>query len=503
MSEINIANTCGKSVLSSSELWAALLVFWVPIGVLFFSILAMNHGVMIYTLDDPYIHMKMAKNIWGGHYGINLEEYSAPSSSIVWPFLLAPFSILGDALFYAPLVLNVVFAFLTFLLVLKLLKDVGCQFTVVITCGLFFSINIYGLIFNGMEHSLQVCLTAFVAAGIVRREFLPEIKVSNVLYLAIFMLPLVRYEGLAVSLPTLVYMWIKGERRNSLYCAIAILLSLASFSFFLKSLGLDWLPSSVLSKSDIHDLPSLGEHVLEQCRQGGWVIYAVLMFCAFYAGRTSLIWLLLSVTLLHTVFGKSGWYGRYEIYWLIFVALFFLAACSRHLSGARMVSVFSCLPLAFTGLLYITLSTPWASANIYNQQYMMSMIAARLNAPVAVNDLGLVSLATDQYVLDLAGLASYEALQLKRTEKDSLWIGDLMKRHDVKYAFIYDEWFSERPASFIKVAILKLAVPNITSAENSVSLYAVDSASAEKLKVVLSAFRAEYPNRQFELNYLE
>lgn len=503
MSEINTANVYGKSLLKFSDIKVALLVFLVPTGLLFLSILAMNHGVMIYTLDDPYIHMKMARNIWAGHYGINVEEYSAPSSSIIWPFLLAPFSALGDAFFYVPLVLNTVFALLTFVSIFKLLRDMDCQYSALVTCGLFFSINLYGLIFNGMEHSLQVCLTAFIAADIVRREFLPKTQVSNLLYLAIFLLPLVSYEGLAVSLPTLLYLWISGERRRPLLCAIAILLALVAFSFFLKSLGLGWLPSSVLSKSDIHDLPSLLMHVLEQCRQRGWVIYAVLMLCACYSARPSLIWLLLSVTFLHTVFGKSEWYGRYEIYWLVFVALFFLAACSRYLSGRQMLLAFSCLPLAFTGLFYATLSTRWASANIFNQQYMMSMIAARLNAPLAVNDLGLVSLATDQYVLDLAGLASYEALQLSRTEDNSLWIGDLMKRHDVKYAFIYDEWFSDRPASFIKVAVLKLAVPNITSAESSVSLYAVDSASADKLKVVLSAFRAEYTSRQFELDYVK
>ncbi|MBX9407725.1 hypothetical protein K5E40_18785 [Pseudomonas baetica] len=367
----------------------------------------------------------------------------------------------------------------------------------------FFSINIFGLIFNGMEHSLQVYLTSLIAAGMVRKEFIEETKLPNILYLAIFLLPLVRYEGLAISLPTLVYLLLNGERSRPLYCGIAILLALASFSFFLNSLGLGLLPSSVLAKSDISGLQSLAEHALDQCRQGGWVIFAVLMFCWYYSGRTSLIMLLLSVTLCHTLFGKTGWYGRYEIYWLAFIAMFFLAACSRHLSDRCMVMVFSCLPLAFTGLFYVTLSTPWASANINNQQYVMSKIASRLNEPLAVNDLGLVSLATDQYVLDLGGLASYEALQLKRAESNSLWIGALMKQHNVKYAFIYDGWFRQRPANFIKIARLKLAVPNITSAQDSVSLYAVDAASADKLKSVLTEFRALNSSDKFEINYVE
>ena len=61
-------------------------------GIELTAILATNSGRFIYTLDDPYIHLALAENIAKGHYGINLNEFSAPSSSILWPFILAPFS---------------------------------------------------------------------------------------------------------------------------------------------------------------------------------------------------------------------------------------------------------------------------------------------------------------------------------------------------------------------------------------------------------------------------
>lgn len=498
-----ITSVSASQRISASEVWTAVFIFFVPAGVLFLSIMMMNHGVMIYTLDYPYIHMKMARNIWAGHYGVNAGEYSAPSSSIIWPVLLAPFSMLGDAFFYAPLVLNIIFSLLTFLLMFDLLKRLNRQFSVLIAIGLFFSLNLYGLVFNGMEHSLQVYLTVLIAAGVIRKEFFGEEKVSNVLYLTIFLLPLVRYEGLAISFPALGYLFMSGERWRVVCCGVAILMALAAFSLFLQSVGLGVLPSSVLSKSDISDLQSLAAHALAQFKLWGWVVFGVLMLCCIYSRRMALVLLLLNVTALHMVFGKSGWYGRYEVYWLAFVSLFFLVACSRYLSGRWMLVVFSCLPVAFTSFVYVTLSTPWASANIYNQQYMMALIASRLNEPLAVNDLGLVSLVTDQYVLDLIGLANYEVLKLGRSESNSLWIGDLMRRHDVKYAFIYDEWFSKRPAYFIKVASLKLVVPNITSAEDSVSLYAVDSVSAVKLRGVLKAFREEEHSNKFEINFSE
>ena len=56
------------------------------------AMLNWNEGLFTYTLDDPYIHLRLAENISQGHYGINPSEYSAPSSSILWPFLLVPFS---------------------------------------------------------------------------------------------------------------------------------------------------------------------------------------------------------------------------------------------------------------------------------------------------------------------------------------------------------------------------------------------------------------------------
>ena len=64
-----------------------------------------NHGSITYTLDDAYIHLALAERIGQGTYGINVGEFAAPASSILWPLILAPFSRFG---FFAivPCVLN-------------------------------------------------------------------------------------------------------------------------------------------------------------------------------------------------------------------------------------------------------------------------------------------------------------------------------------------------------------------------------------------------------------
>jgi hypothetical protein len=61
----------------------------------------------MYTLDDPYIHLSLAENLLRGHYGVNLDEVASPSSSILYPFLLACALDLGLG-DLAPFVLNLI-----------------------------------------------------------------------------------------------------------------------------------------------------------------------------------------------------------------------------------------------------------------------------------------------------------------------------------------------------------------------------------------------------------
>jgi len=59
------------------------------VAILFLAILKLNHGTFTYSLDDPYIHLALSDQIRHGHYGISAGHHAAPSSSILFPFLLA------------------------------------------------------------------------------------------------------------------------------------------------------------------------------------------------------------------------------------------------------------------------------------------------------------------------------------------------------------------------------------------------------------------------------
>ncbi|PHN32682.1 hypothetical protein [Pseudomonas sp. ICMP 561] len=492
------AATCSIATTPDRRLMLLLLLFCLPVTLLLLSILVINGGTLMYTLDDPYIHIDLARRIFSGHYGINPGEYSAPSSSILWPFLLAPFTPLSGLMLWVPLLLNIGFSFLTFSLFNRLLSGISSAHRFFILGGWFLATNFYGLIFNGMEHCLQIYLVAVIAVGVLRKEFYGKQITSNGVYLAILLLPLVRYEGLAVSLPVLLYLLCKSERLKPLVCGVALVGIVALFSLFLARLGVGYLPSSVIAKSDTTGLSSIVMNAIGQFEKYGWIILAMLVMCAFMPNRKLLVMLLITVTALHTLFGKNGWFGRYEIYWLTFLGVFFLHLCLTHLKARTTAIIFGLLPLAFAQLVYTTLSTPLASAAVYNQQYPMSQIAQRLNAPVAVNDLGLVALNSRQYVLDLWGLGNLEALKLRKSESGPQWIKDLMDRKNVHYAFVYEEWFPERPDNWIKVGELQMHIPKIATAFNHVAFYATDEQSAQTLREVMQAYALEQPTGKYE-----
>ncbi|TDV64309.1 hypothetical protein [Pseudomonas sp. LP_7_YM] len=476
------------------------VLFFAPLLVLMLSVAALNGGEFFYTLDDPYIHLTLARQIFNGHYGINPTEFSAPSSSILWPFILAPFGFLGTAMYKVPLVLNLIFSFFTFRLLLQMLQGVSVWPKILILVGWLLATNFYGLIFNGMEHCLQVFLTIAIAKAVVDKEF-RGYPVTSLVYGAIVLLPLVRYEGLAISMPVLLYLLIKGDAIRAQVCGAVIVLLVTGFSLFLDHIGMGWLPSSVIAKSDTSGIKSIVLNAISQFEKYGWVIVLMLVMCGFFIQRRALVMLLVSVTALHVLLGKYGWYGRYEIYWLSFLGVFFLHWALTSLKPGSVALIFGLLPLAFAPLVYATFSTPLAARAIHNQQYALAMIASELDQPVAVNDLGLVALNSQRYVLDLWGLGSLEALKLRKSQSGPEWIQTLMDKKNVHYAFVYDDWFTQHPTNWIKVADLQLTVPKIAAALDTVAFYATDSESAHRLRMTMKAYQAAHPEAKFNVAY--
>ncbi len=498
-------------VLSSIAIFTAIYAVEV------LAILLLNDGHFIYTLDDPYIHLALAKHIAQGHYGINAGEYAAPSSSILWPFLLAPFCRLGVE-YFAPLAINYVASIGAIGIVNWLVdqcfdvEDVRTRRAKIgIVVAFFLAINLPGVAFTGMEHSLQVFFALAVTMGLIH-----VLKSNNTPWWfssAIVLGPLVRYENLALSVPTIGYLLFRRHYKAASVAGLLLGAALLGFSLFLYALGLGWLPTSVIAKSVVVDGPYLLTIVghclfnIFSSRLGlQFAIYVlVLLYFAWCnSNREQRLFAMWAATvgLLHMLVGEFGWFSRYELYaWATLLASFlylhrvYLADFVQTNSSAK-VGVFLALYLLITcpNYLLILLKTPYASNNIYEQQYQMHrFVDEYYRAPVAVNDIGWVAYGNKNYVLDLWGLASREALAKKRTEGSGEWITSLANHYDVKLAMVYDLWIPNMPSNWIAIGKLYLGKPRVVVGDNVVTMYALPSLDHSSLEERVRQFRLTLP----------
>ncbi|WP_158217067.1 hypothetical protein [Synechococcus sp. 8F6] len=482
----------------------------------------------IYTLDDPYIHLALAKGINSFHYGINPSEYSAPSSSVLWPFLMAPFASM-KGFWLAPLIVNLACLAGTILVLQRLLLSrfrAGWLASWVLASFVAFCLNIYGLVFTGMEHSLQVLLVAIIAASLAER------RSGFLLWGSLFLLPLIRYEGLAISIPVICYLGLQGPatRTKALWTGLLLAAALVLFSVFLGSLGLGYLPSSVFAKQSATTAGSVfglarsmaGSVISNVYSLPTFTVFSLAFLSEFMAFQRSwlrVLMLLLAPVVLHLCLGRNGWFGRYEVsillYALIISADLWTENVHNSIQGAgasaprqvrsfpgllKKQALFPLMVIFVIGtrpLWQSTLLTPAAARNIQDQQVQMALIAGKyLNKPVAVNDLGAVALSSRQYVLDLWGLGSYEALSLRRDPNADprVWIPRLMADKKVEHAIVYDSWFPVTPENWIKVAELKLPGRQITPASDVVAFYATSPGSAETMSDSISHYASDHPS---------
>jgi hypothetical protein len=482
------------------------------------SILKLNGGHFTYTLDDPYIHLALAQRIHGGQYGINPGEPSAPSSSILWPFLMAP--VAGTRFVgYLPLLIGIAAAAATMFLFYKMVVELlfaGSSspnpFLVsVFVFLLALATNLIGLAFSGMEHSLQVFLAGLAALGLIREA--GNGRIPLFLPLAIVLGPLIRYESLAISVAATAYLFARGHRRAAIVALVATLIPLALFSAFLAHLGLGIAPTSVLLKAPILD-PERKAGLLSGLRttlrdptgvllalSGIWML-SLALFSTRPAQEKTFAASAALATSLHAVAGSYGAYHRWEPYIVAFVLLALLYLERRPISDAvarwpaPLMAAVAALWCVAVGSRYIfgLTTIPIAANNIYEQQYQMHRYAADFErGGVAVNDVGYVSFGNRNYVLDVLGLGSPGP----PAGEDSLstWVSGPVARHGIETAMIYDEWFADHPRAWRRVGVLRLSRPKITPAWESVSFYATSEEAYPRVRRRVAAFQATLPPR--------
>ena len=471
----------------------------------FALILVRLGGHFSYSLDDPYIHLALADQIAQGHYGLNPGEAAAPASSILFPFLLAGLSFTGIGQ-YAPLAICFAATMVSGLLLSSILElSISTErlpvpaLAALVAC-LLLSLNLIGLEFAGLEHSLHVAVTLACVLGMVR--FLKTGEVAPWWWLCALAQPLIRYEGASIWLATACLLLYHRRFRPGLTLLVAGLLALGLFSAFLHALGLPLLPSYVLVKYGVAVagtqfslgamLDGLRDAITENARTYGGS--RLLVLCGLLAVLISwkqgvrgerrriaveLATVALFVSEAHLVCGRFGGFARYEIY---VVALDFMILlygfgplADRWLRPANLprFAVFFAAPIAFWSMYaYISAVSFQGARNIYDQQYQMHRFATEFyKKPVGVNDLGWATYHSPSYVLDFWGLGSEQArLARAKDPYGGPWMDDLARQHDIGLAMIYDSWFDRLPEGWSPVARLKFDAPRITAADSVVTL---------------------------------
>jgi hypothetical protein len=443
------------------------------------SIILCN-GSLVYSLDDAYIHLSISEQIARGGYGINPGELSAPSSSVIWDFLLAPFA--GTPFHIVlPLLINIAALLWSVLILSRLVTGVFSGIDPFVTgfIAVCFALaaNLFGLVMTGMEHSLQVALSLSVLEGVTVTASggpMPRrMAVSMILG------PMVRYEMLAVTFAAALVLFLRGRRGKAFLLPAVSIIPLAVFSFFLLSRGLPPLPGSVLSKLAEGGLTGgLAGSVANRLRMYATDMDAMrfaallLMFpVVWFVRRTEgdrLVTLFgFAVGLGHLILGRFGWFGRYHVYSMVILiiasAWSFRDLLKRFLLSGKPFgrACLLLLPLALFMLPEIgtTLKTPLASRVIFLQHGVMRRIVLQYGDRVAVNDIGWVSYGNPNHVLDLWGLANEESRK-HQLERGTGWMQRMVESDGAGLVMIYGSIFREEiPDSWNRLAVLGMTGP--------------------------------------------
>lgn len=379
---------------------------------------------------------------------------------------------------------------------------------------LILSTNLIGLVFTGMEHSLQVLVVAVIVWGLIL--VINENKVHSWLLIAIGIAPLIRYENLAVSMAALLFLALNKHYLKSLLISAAIVVSLGLFSIFLLANGQEIIPASVLVKSNLVNegfIDSLINNCLVNLQTWFGVVSiiliiflaALILLAKMNLTRRRLALVTILGVILHLIFGRTGWF-RYEIYALTFLSLVTIylvgSLISPKLDQARplkplaLFTTLVSISIAFSNLPYVILLAyvPTSSNNVFNQQYQMHRFATDFfQGPSAANDIGYLTYKNDAYVLDLYGLASHEAYNYRMAGEPGDWMEILTTAHGVELVMIYEDWYPDIPDSWVKVGDLIYSGRKITIANTKVAFFATSANAANAIQNNLQDFIPTLP----------
>lgn len=524
---------------------AALLVFYLMIGWTLSQVLESTSGHLIYTIDDPYIHLAIAKNLSEhGIWGVTSEGFTSSSSSMLWTLLLSFNSLIFGPSELIPFFLNLLVASLLLGVCYYFLqKHISRQWYIFL---LLVGINVFTplcpMVFTGQEHVLHTLLTiifVYLAATklvnqkITFSQIAPLIAIAPILVMA-------RYEGLFTVFLVSLLLLFRKRFLEAVTMGVVSFIPIIIFGLISIASGWDFLPNSVLLKGyglksfDLNEilsflsLPflqiSLHAHIIVILAGGIFSFYLLLRAkYSFWSLPVISVFIFVANTYLHMQFARVGWFYRYEAYligWGILVFGIVSAYLVKNFQPSyKTIWQFAITSsLIFLGVVLLFLRgqealslTAFASENIYEQHYQMGLFLEKFypGARVVINDIGAISFLSDPKILDIWGLGTMETARDRQKTGSSKVAAQLVyqmaAKRQMEIAIVYDT-LGENEQGFkqwTKLGQWKI-LNNIVCGSDTVSFYAIEPGQADKLAQNLRLFSSELPKSVIQSGaYLE
>lgn len=507
---------------------------------LFLAFLAMtlwaNQGHFVYTLDaGTYSHLALAEQIRQGGYGFNPGEFAAPSSNILYPYLVALLCALGLGQF-APFLLCVVSTLALGPVVTCLaaecrlrLDEVDTLWLAALTVALTLALNLVGLAFTGLEHSLHILLTVTCLLGLMR--FLRRGQTDWWWLVSIIVLPLIRYEALAALLADVLLLLLFRKVRYALFVAAASLSLVGAFGLYLHAHGLSYLPDSVLFRSQLAsnslELQNVGIggllHTLALTFKNNvisfgatHILFMLVVICwslstwhGWSRSNQRADWMKPSVVLFCVIVSAAqlaagslqSHSSRYEAYVLALEVCTILicyqerlAAFFQHAS-ARLRSA-ACLALLILGAGYAihTIDIVRSTQVVYEGPYQIRrFVLDYYKQPIASTHPGVINYRNPYYVLDLSGQISKTARLAITSRADAQWMDALMREHGVGLALLHGDDELSAPPQWLPIGKLETRHASIFREPSVATFFAINPGDKEKIGAQLKDFIPTLP----------
>jgi hypothetical protein len=531
--------------LEQWPLTAAVFLLWATLAIVISLSVRQNQGHLVYDVDDPYIHMAIAKHfVQSGTWGVTPYAFSSSSSSILWPLLLAAIYRVFGVNEISPLLINIGVGTAALVvghrILVGLAPDLPKLYVLLGLTALTYLSPLPALVASGHEHVFHLGATlalAYVAAQELSSERSSRGRTGALIALAAAV-TLARYEGLFVVFPTCVLLLVRRRLFQSLAIGAAALLPIGAYAAFSLLHGWLWLPNSVLLKGRLQTVDDVGSLVtptlvgvyrdfLQSPHLLLLTLLAVLLYGLRFEPRTrgwrpDLVFLLVFVVTsgLHLLLaGQVRWFYRHDAYLTAFGLMALAVPLYQALLGARRVPMrSSTLPryLALAAVVVVlagpvvkrglsalqqrggsVLQVARATTNIYEQQYQMGLFLSRYYTghTVALNDIGATSFLADINILDLIGLGSLDVARLRLSGQfDAAHLETLARARHTSIAIVYDIWFGDDiiPAGWRKVGQWTIRT-NVVAGAETVSFYAIEPSEGDRLMHNLRDFAPRLP----------